>query len=180
MAGPLRSCNDTYTRDEHGVWRYPWGEEVPGAQDLTLELAQRLGLAEVAIDGQPHTDGDGSGAPGSAPPTSSPVTVTPPDGTDVVIGLLAPELSAALMLTVADIGEAAGVTKATIDSYRHRGYLPDPQVVRARTPLWTRPIIRRWLEERPGCGWRTDVYGGRLRPIRRMPLTGGGRASGHG
>lgn len=53
---------------------------------------------------------------------------------------------------------AASVSKATIDSYRHRGSLPTPQVVRGRTPLWARPIISHWLATRPGPGWRSDLY----------------------
>jgi hypothetical protein len=82
---------------------------------------------------------------------------------DLVVGMLAPELHVMTMLTVADIGQLAGVSKASIDSYRYRGYLPEPQATRGRPPLWARPIVRRWLQTRPGCGWRSDLYGdGRL------------------
>lgn len=182
MHEPFRCCNDTYARDQYGVWRYPWGQEVPGAQDLTLGLARELGIAEVAVDGQALTNGALTSTPREhADVATQPVAVAGAAGDpDVVIGMLAPELAAGLMLTVAEISESAGVTKATIDSYRYRRYLPEPQVVRARTPLWARPIIRHWLEQRPGCGWRTDVYGTRRQAVRRMPVTGTSGANGHG
>jgi hypothetical protein len=186
MNEPLRYANDTYTRDPHGIWRYPWGAEVPGARDLTLGVARQLGLTDVAVDGRSLRDGPPStnGSPSSPEHDVAlgpePVTVAQSDASpDVVIGMLAPELSAGLMLTVADISAAAGVTKATIDSYRYRGYLPEPQVVRARTPLWARPIIQHWIDGRPGCGWRTDVYGTRRQAVRRMPVTGNRRVNGH-
>ena len=81
-----------------------------------------------------------------------------PHAGDLIIAMSAPELHPMTMLTVADIADAAGVSKSTIDSYRYRGYLPEPQVTRSRTPLWARPIVHRWLEDRPGAGWRSDVY----------------------
>jgi hypothetical protein len=179
MNEPLRCCNDTYTRDEHGVWRYPWGAPVPGAEDLTLGIARRLGLVEVGIGARPAAEAEN---PSDGRRLAiRPGTVAETDGPpDLVVGMLAPELSAGLMLTVADIAEAANVTKATIDSYRYRGYLPAPQVVLARTPLWSRPIIRHWLAGRPGCGWRTDVYGARRQAVRRMPITSARRRNGHG
>ena len=181
VTAPFRCCNETYTRDEHGVWRYPWGAPVPGAQDLTLSLARRLGLAELPVDGGAGAEVARGAASGSDGPATQQVAVVEVDGEqDMVVAMLAPELNAELMLTVADIAEAAGVTKATIDSYRYRGYLPEPQVVRARTPLWSRPVITHWLQQRPGCGWRTDVYGARREAVRRMPVTGNRRPSGRG
>lgn len=164
MTREISCCNDTYTRTAAGVWCYPWGEPVPGAYDLTLadvfaihvgpedKVPMRsLGRDEVAwLKGEP------------ADPDN--VLVRQTDGSrrssigDLVVGMLAPELHVETMLTVADISRLAGVTKDTIDSYRYRGYLPRPQAMPGRSPLWARPIIRHWLDNRPGCGWRSDIY----------------------
>lgn len=166
MAQLLRCCNDTYVRDLDGVWRYPWGDPVPGATDLTLADLMALdhggeppdltdfrrlnGAEREWLAGQRHdlehvlVRRRGSGRPHAG---------------DLVVGMSAPELHVLTMMTVGDVADAAGVSKATIDSYRYRGYLPEPQVTRGRTPLWARPIVHRWLATRPGCGWRSDVYG---------------------
>lgn len=170
-------CNGTFQRDPDGTWRYPWGDPVPGAADLTL--LEVLALKDPVrfppgVPAPPATAEDLAWAR-SLCEISSPVEVHFPDGhRDLVIGLRAPELEVTLMLTVADIAEAAEVSKATVDSYRYRGYLPEPQVTKGRTPLWTRPVIDHWLSNRPGSGWRTDVYGSReaFEPSRRLPISG--------
>lgn len=172
MQPTLQTCNGTYRRDDAGRWRYPWGEEVPGAHDLTLETARQLGVSQVDVDDH-VLDGSGSLTRDGGVAANGPVGTN--GSGELVIGMIAPELIASLMLCVSDISEIAGVTKATIDSYRYRGYLPEPQVVRSRTPLWTRPIIHHWMQNRPGCGWRTDVYGNDRQSRRRMPVTGNRR-----
>jgi predicted DNA-binding transcriptional regulator AlpA len=176
MSTLLRCCNDTYARGHDAVWRYDWGEPVPGAQDLTLGLARRLAL----VDAPPATPLEDAGVVRLLESfgLSEPWMADPGDPDTAVLGLLAPELTASAMLTVADVGQLAGVSKATIDSYRYRGYLPEPQFVKVRTPLWTRPVIRHWLQQRPGCGWRTDIYGERSSATveRRMPITRARRA----
>lgn len=167
MATGLTCCNDTYTRDSAGVWRYPWGDEVPGASDLTLAdiFAIHLG-PEDDVDLRTLSRDESAWLKGErVDPANVPVRRT--NGRtagvgDLVVGMLAPELHVLTMLTVADISALAGVSKATIDSYRYRGYLPQPQATRGRTPLWARPIIRHWLDNRPGCGWRSDLYGSTL------------------
>jgi hypothetical protein len=184
--------NGTYLRGTDGVWRYPWGRPVIGAFDLTLGHLRALGLDREAArdlatanglalaDDERRlgdTNGDGAGptlAAGDGAEDGA-------DGDDaLVLGMMAPELHVELMLVVSDVAELAGVSKATIDSYRYRGYLPDPQAYCSRTPLWARPIIRHWLDHRPGSGWRTDVYGFRERmaPPRRMPISRARRTTG--
>ena len=169
-------CNDSYRRDPDGLWRYTWGEPVPGASDLTLRDALRDRHPERYHDDRPlapATPEDLAWAQELCG-IDEPVEVRCPDGgRDLVIGLRAPELAVSVMLTVADIAEVAGVSKATVDSYRYRGYLPEPQFVKGRTPLWSRPIVHHWLANRPGSGWRTDVYGTReeFEPQRRMPIS---------
>lgn len=153
MTERLRYANGTYERDGTGVWRYPWGTPVPGARDLTLAdllaihapdavATRELGRAELEwLAGERDDVGEVLVQQrGRNSPTTG----------DLVVGMSAPELHVQLMLTVADVAELAEVTKATIDSYRSRGTLPPPQVRRGRTPLWSRPIIKHWLENRPG------------------------------
>ena len=171
MTGTLRCCNGTYLRDRDAVWRYPWGDPVPGAVDLTLADLMAIdetvgsteglgGLRELNAAERRWLTGEST--------SIEQVLVRRrgnqrPNVGDLIVGMLAPELHALTMMTVSDIAEAAGVSKATIDSYRYRGYLPEPQATRGRTPLWSRPIVRHWLSTRPGCGWRTDIYAGRSR-----------------
>ena len=173
---PTTCCNGTYVRDADGTWRYEWGEPVPAARDLTLRsvLAAR------------DPERFGSGRPPPAARTedvawarslcdiSEPIELQRPDGSrDLVIGISAPELEVPIMMTVADIADVAEVSKATVDSYRYRGYLPEPQLVKGRTPLWSWPVVHHWLQNRPGSGWRTDVYGCResFAPERALPIT---------
>jgi hypothetical protein len=166
----LSCCNGTYVRDDDGTWRYPWGDRVPGATDLTLAdvySLQQVGGRPEDLVMRPLTDDELAWLRGETADLEAVLVRDPPAGHcagvgDLVIGMLAPELHVLTMLTVADISRLAGVSKATVDSYRYRGELPAPQATRGRTPLWARPIVHRWLRNRPGCGWRTDLYGRRL------------------
>lgn len=168
-------CNETYHRGAEGVWRYPWGDAVPGAEDLLL--------SDVLADRDPIRFGGRGPLPPASPEElewatglcgiDSPITVRHRGRRDLVVGLSAPELVVARMLTVSDIADLSEVSKATIDSYRYRGYLPEPQLVKGRTPLWAAPVVHHWLDNRPGAGWRTDVYGRRERcePQRTLPIS---------
>ena len=189
MSAELRYCDGTYVRDPEGTWRYSWGDAVPGAVDLTL--ADLLAIHQPAFDPATPLDARPVGRQelewlrdenldnvlvrrnGRGAPTSG----------DLIVGMSAPELQVHTMLTVGDIAELAKVSKATIDSYRYRGYLPAPQVIRGRTPLWSRPVVQRWLQTRPGCGWRSDIYGDAAdREEREQVLrkrTARGRRAGH-
>jgi hypothetical protein len=175
----LYCCNDTYRRDADGIWRYPWGAPVAGASDLTLgdvlaigvdeaslldDLDRALSPAEAAWCQGARQDIDGVHLADRPGPTR--------DVGDLVVGMLAPELHAATMLTAGAVARRAGVSAATIHAYRSRGVLPAPQVVSGRAPLWASPIVGRWLATRPGGGRRTDLteHQGRTRP-----LSGGSR-----
>lgn len=157
MTEHLRCCNGTYVRDAHG-WHYPWGDPVPGATDLTLAdldaAPDRALFAEQVCRFRPLTPDEQRWLAGAAP-ASDEVFVRPPDDvvgpdvSDLVVGMLAPELDPDAMMTMTDIAEAAGASKATIDSHRYRGCLPSPQASRGRTPLWARPVVERWLAEHP-------------------------------
>lgn len=161
----LLVCNASYARIED-VWHYAWGEEVPGAIDLTLEDLMRIDdqcacVATVRAF-RPVTEAEHRWLGGDLSASDQVLLRRRPGYRphvgDLIIGLLAPELHPLTMLTVGEVAEATEVSKSTIDSYRYRGYLPEPQVTRGRTPLWARPIIRHWLATRPGPGWRTDIY----------------------
>jgi predicted DNA-binding transcriptional regulator AlpA len=165
MAQAFRFCNGTYLRDEQGVWRYPWGSPVPGATDLTLADLLQID-PDAACDGEgfrPLTSHEREWLAGRCPEVEEVLVrrrgSRAPDAGDLIVGMAAPELHALALMTVGDVARVAGVSKATIDSYRSRGSLPPPQVVRGRTPLWARPIISHWLANRPGSGWRSDLYG---------------------
>ena len=140
----------TYRRDRHGVWRYAWGDPVPGSGDVRLSEVLALHLATSLRHADPGALRREEVASICAPYGIARAQLVRTDGgtTDAIVGMRAPEVEAAAMMTVADVAEAASVTKATIDSYRYRGLLPEPQLVVARTPLWARPIIGRWLDER--------------------------------
>jgi hypothetical protein len=167
MHAELTCCNDTYTRTSDGTWRYPWGDPVPGAVDLTLAdvfALHRSGTDPEDLTMRPLSAAERAWLRGETSDVDAVLVRRttngqPPGVGDLVIGMLAPELHVLTMLTVADIGELAGISKATVDSYRYRGSLPPPQATRGRTPLWARPIVHRWSQTRPGCGWRTDLYG---------------------
>lgn len=160
------TCNDTYTRDARGVWRYPWGSPVQKAVDLTLSdlmaIDGTVGCIEAIESLRPLTAAERRWLTGQSTAIDYIlVRERPghrPHAGDLIVGMSAPELHAMTMLTVVDIADAADVSKSTIDSYRYRGLLPEPQLTRSRTPLWARPIVRRWLEDRPGAGWRSDIY----------------------
>lgn len=155
----LSCCRGTYHRDASSVWRYAWGDAVPGATDLTvadviaigadpLEVMVELGrevtpqLAAVlsaARRGELTVPRDGEGNPR--------VELIRRLGA-FVCGMQAPELLGPALLDASQLARRLGVTRETIDSYRSRDRLPPPQVVRGRTPLWSAPVIRRWQSER--------------------------------
>lgn len=163
-------CYGVYRRTAEGQWLYPWGEPVPGARDLTVADVLRLGLVEAGGD-----DGDddlvGRLQKDTMVDHATAELAGARDGrdpSDRVVGMEAPELHVRAMVTISDIAEMVGVAPDTIAAYRYRGYLPEPQAVIGRTPVWSRPVIRHWLETRPGNGWRTDIYGDRSEHDERM------------
>ena len=167
MSAELRYCSGTYFRDPDGVWRYSWGDKVPGAVDLTLAdllaIDQRADDPSSPVPMRPVSKEELEWLTGQSENLENVLVRRngrrAPTCGDLIVGMSAPELQVLTMLTVSDIAELANVSKATIDSYRYRGYLPAPQAVRGRTPLWSRPVVQRWLQTRPGCGWRSDIYG---------------------
>jgi hypothetical protein len=156
-----------YERIGPDEWIYPWGEVVPGARDLSAADILGMGLPRTAECGDRASLLRAMTEDPLACHVSGPEGDTEMDALTRVVGMYAPELHACAMLTVADIAQLLEVAPDTIAAYRHRGYLPEPQAVIGRTPVWSRPIIRQWMESRPGNGWRTDLYGERSEYMER-------------
>lgn len=145
-----------YVRDGDGAWRYSWGEPVPDACDLTVAQAVAVGADPVGVADQLRL-----ALPDEVREVLAVLRRGAVRGGDrstvealrrrvgmLVCGLQAPELLAHALLDASQLAERLGVERETIDSYRTRGRLPEPTMVRGRTPLWSGPVIRRWQEQR--------------------------------
>lgn len=180
------ACNGTYTRTSDGVWVYPWGDPVPGAEDLTLDWLYPDLVVAGQKDGQvvlvpdalvrdnddlawvrevatgPTSRYDGERRRGGPPtPGWSDVWPVPIGEWDSrcgePLGMTAPELVPARLLAIDDVASQAGVAPKTVSSYLATGRMPQPQGWHAGSPWWTAPIISHWLQQRPGRGARTDL-----------------------
>lgn len=65
----------------------------------------------------------------------------------------APEFLVTQMLDQYQVARIMGIMHASVSRMLTRGDMPQPQIrVGAKTPLWTRPVIKHWLSSRPGRG----------------------------
>jgi predicted DNA-binding transcriptional regulator AlpA len=159
-----------YVRDGRGTWRYAaTGRAVPGARDLTLRSLYRFpvdrGRVAVPVElvrseaelgwclAWRHTLTTRLAGGRSITVVRVPVGEWERRA-DVPFGLWAPELTATRLLAIGDVARLAGVTPATVTAYLSRGRMPAPVARLGGTPLWSRPIIRQWLADRPGQGRR--------------------------
>jgi hypothetical protein len=142
-----------YKRDLNGVWRYAWGPRVQRAVDLTpARLAQaRFHEGTVALP---------------AWVISGPLEVL---ARDVLVmgewcyldealwaavrsrplGVLAAELLPPVMLDLLGLSSLLGLLPGTIRSMHARKQLPCAQLHIGRSPLWSRPVIAHWCQQRP-------------------------------
>lgn len=157
-SGRIEHCNGTYSRDVAGVWRYRWGDAVSGAIDLVLadvvSIRPEADLAECLRAIRPVTAAEREWLAGG-PLRAGQAFVrvrdgAPPHPGDLVVGMMAPELLVTTMLNGRALAALAGVSKDTVDSYRYRGLLPEPQVTWGRTRLWARPVVTHWIAGRSG------------------------------
>jgi hypothetical protein len=143
-------------------WRYEWGPRVPGARDLTLQELYGFDEAEgargpvllVPVDAYQddarlawvaaYWDPRAEDREHIAVPASSWATKTE------ILGMYAPELAAGALLDTEASAQLAGCSPRTISNYLARGDMPAPVVRAGGSPLWPRPLLRHWLEVRPG------------------------------
>lgn len=144
----------TYVRDADGTWSYRWGDPVPNARDVHLsDVLPLLGPTTLRRSDIHALREQDLALVTARYGVDGPMRTRRRDGReDAIVGMSAPEVEAANMMTVACLADAASVSKATIDSYRYRGLLPEPQTVISRTPLWSPVIVARWLGEREEAG----------------------------
>lgn len=173
-------CGGHYERGEDGAWRYTGSQDpVPGAQDMTLSSLYNLpvtrdgaGRAHVIVPASlarnepdlawvldtnvgPATDHGhqrGDTRDPNIPPDGLLVPLGVWEEHDRVVGLWAPELHPDTLLDVAGVARLLGVSEATVRAYRSRGLLPEPCGHLMGSPWWTRPVITRWQQTRPGRG----------------------------
>ncbi|PSK98223.1 AlpA family transcriptional regulator [Haloactinopolyspora alba] len=161
----LTAGGGNYVRSA-GSWLYAaTGDPVPGAADLTL--GQRYAAApRVQRDEREYVLLDDGWLLGSQarpelgwclqcmvritdahPSLTAAVPVEELAGrASVVVGLTAPELEAANLLTSSAIAHLLGVTRSTVNAYHSRGQMPPPALTLSRRlPLWPRPIIDHWM-----------------------------------
>ncbi|HZQ77549.1 MAG TPA: hypothetical protein VFE55_09480 [Acidimicrobiia bacterium] len=159
-----------YVRDRRGTWRYAaTGRVVPGARDLTLRSLYRFPVdhdrVSVPVDlvrTEPELAWCLAWRHNLTTRLAAGRSITVlhvPVGEwerrcDVPFGLWAPELAATRLLGIGDVARLARVTPATITAYLSRGRMPPPVIRLAGTPLWSGPVVRQWLADRPGQGRR--------------------------
>lgn len=52
------------------------------------------------------------------------------------------------LLGISEIQEVSGLARATLDTYRWRGSLPEPDYVISTHPIWKRATVEAWLDKR--------------------------------
>jgi hypothetical protein len=120
-----------YVRDAVGVWRYAWGEPVPGAADV---LAHGRPAASPSIEPE-------AGGPRWLREGWLPLDLSPGEGVRRdLVGMRAPETACSRMLTREELDVLSPLTA---------GALPPPQaVLPSGEALWAWPVVRGWLSLR--------------------------------
>ena len=160
-----------YVRDRRGTWRYSaTGRAVAGARDLTLRSLYRFPVRRSTVLVPLHQARNDAAELAWCLAWKQTLTTALLDGkietvlrvpmgewerrADIPIGLWAPELTASRLLGIAEVARLAGVSPATITAYLSRRRMPEPVMRIGHTPMWSRPIVRQWLAQRPGQGVR--------------------------
>jgi predicted DNA-binding transcriptional regulator AlpA len=158
----LSAFDDTYQRDDEGIWRYTiTGQPVPGARDLTLANLYRFPVENNRIQVPAHLAATDPALSWCLNPHRSsddgPLTVTVKEWDRRAaqpLGIDAPELHPSRLITIAQVASLAGVEEASIHRYLLRGAIPQPPIRVGYSPCWPRPIIDHWLETRRTSGRR--------------------------
>ena len=172
-AGELPPCVTPpgYVRGADGCWRYVWGGIVPGATDDRLDRRYLYGRRPGSFV---HVPEERTSRPDLEWVSAHAVDTGWARGRDglvrtmilsrqcwddharVPLGVLAPELLAQRVLDLRAFADRCSLRPATVNSYRSRGLLPEPQMVIAGTPLWSEPVVGHWLDEREASSGRLD------------------------
>jgi len=156
-----------YWRDGAGQWRYSGGgDPVPGAQDLRLRdlfdppagvvhdeagEARSVRLVPRAwarrTPGHPLTWVYDYAVLGGRDDIAVPAEVWE-ERAGQVVAMAAPELHPHNLHGVDAVADLLGVTPSAVRSYLARGQIPEPLMRVGGSPLWSRPIIERWLPTR--------------------------------
>lgn len=67
------------------------------------------------------------------------------------------------LLSQKAVAKKTGLSFSTVQTYRKRGTLPEPDAVLDNKPLWTEATIEGWMTERAGVVSDAD-YTGQARP----------------
>ncbi len=142
-----------------GRWRYVIdGRPVPGGRDLRLmhlvRPFRRSGFVELPLEvvrGWPEFAwARGSTLKGAPSPlTAGGVVVELEEWElqrDKLVGISAPELNVAMMLTPSQLAALLGVRPKTVTAYVARGeVIPGPTWNRDRRPLWSVPVLAKHM-----------------------------------
>jgi hypothetical protein len=117
-----------YVRDPVGVWRYAWGEPVPGAVDVLATHRPSVSRPSESAADTPRWLREGW----------LPLDLSPGEGVRRdLVGMRAPETAWSRMLTRDELDALAPLTA---------GALPPPQaVLPSGEALWVWPVVRGWL-----------------------------------
>lgn len=152
-----------FWRDAAGVWRYRFDDEVvPGAADLTLgELfdppwAERDGEAVRVVPrawASRHPDHPLAwvfehATLGGREPIAVPAAAWAARA-DEVVAMAAPDLHLHNLIGIDGVAAVAAVSEGTVRAYVARGQMPPPIARFGGSPVWSRPLVERWLRERP-------------------------------
>lgn len=170
VPGAERTATDgggAYWRDGRGVWRYGDSRDaVPGALDLRLgelfdppagtvtddrgdqhpvRLVPRAWARRTA--GHPLTWVYDYATLGGRDDIAVPAAAWD-ERADEVVAMAAPELHPHNLQGVDAVADLMGVTPSTVRSYLARDQMPEPLMRVGGSPLWSRPVIERWLPTR--------------------------------
>ena len=153
-----------FWRDATGTWRYRLdGVEVPGATDVTLgdlfaPPVELRGDAAVRVVPRAwasrHPDHPLAWAFEHAELGARDAIEVPDalwqERAGRVVAMAAPDLHPHNLIGVDGVAAVAGVSEATVRSYLARAQMPPPVHRVGGSPVWSRPVVERWLRARQG------------------------------
>lgn len=162
-----------YVRNSVGEWEYEWGGLVPGARDLrisdrfsfALENGKVLVPAEVWRREPVLSWCAAYWDPRGPKEDVLRVPIAAWIAHDEVVGMTAPELTFPHLLDTKAVADRLGTSTRTVAAYLARGFLPKPIGKIGGSPVWPEPLIRHYVETRPGKRGRPSRNAGGLLEI---------------